>query len=320
MLDKPALMRRLATFLLTWLSGLVACSGSCADAKLREGGPTPYMRCLAGPAPSQRTGRAGDVSFVLQGRTLELTPQRWPLRVAAFSGAGFGAPLRSADLARIKQLDADLVLMLGGLGESEASAQTNAHALAQLGRLVVWVAGGRDRPALIRAALKPLSEHANILDASAVVRIRIANNTLVPIAGADQGHYALDEDACGFAPSDLDAAAKDLGSPQGGERRWLLSWQAPAARGAVPGPAYSDTGVDLGSELLARFSERIGALGAVSAWPIGRQEISAPGPLGTAIVSRLFGPHLERPDGSRLDPGVLVLEVDREGVRAVGVR
>jgi hypothetical protein len=313
-------MRRLATCLLGALSGLVACSGSCADAKLREGGPTPYVRCLARPAPNERAGRVGGVAFALRGRTLELTPQQWPLRAAAFSGGGFGPALGDADLARLKQLDVDLVLMLGGLGDNEAAAQANAHALAQLGRLVLWVAGGRDRPGLIRAALAPLGDQANIIDASALARIRIANNTLVPIAGADQGRYALDDDACGFAPADLDAAIKELGSPQGAERRWLVSWQAPADRGAVPGPAHSETGVDLGSELLARFAERIGALGAVSAWPVGRAEISAPGPLSSAVVPRLFGPHLERPDGSRLEPGVLALEVDREGVRALGVR
>jgi hypothetical protein len=140
------------------------------------------------------------------------------------------------------------------------------------------------------------------------------------VAGADEGRYALDEEACGFAPRDLEALIKELATRPSADRRWLLSWQAPAGGGAASGPAHSDTGVDLGSELLAGFRARVGALGVVSAWPVGRAELSALGPLNERIVPRLFGPRLERPDGARVEPGVLALEVDRQGLRVTGVR
>jgi hypothetical protein len=296
------------------LAGSAACS-AWSDSRLRESGPTPFARCLAGSAPPERSGRLGSVGFELRERVLTLTPERWPLRVAAFSGAGFGAPLRAADLTRLKQSAPDLLLLLGGLGDDDAAAQVNARSLVALGRLVLLVQGGRDRPAVTRAALEALGEQAGIIDATVLHRIVIANNTLVPVAGAEQGRYAMNEDACGFATRDLDALAHELGTPASSERRWLLSWAAPAGRGSLPTAALSETGVELGSQALARFRERIGALGGLSSWPIGRSEASPTGPLTTRVVPRLFGPRLERPDGTRAEPGVLVVEIDREGVR-----
>jgi hypothetical protein len=256
----------------------------------------------------------------VKAHVLMLTPQRWPVRIAAFSGAGFGALLGNADLARLQQVDPDLVLMLGGLGERESSVETNARALAKLGRLVVFVAGGRDRASVFRPALAALGRDSNVVDATTLHRISIDNNTFVPIAGADQGRYAIDEDACGFAGKDLDALMDDLGRARGGELRWLLSWHAPAASGTANGPVHTESGVDIGSDLLGSFRERAGALGVLSAWPVGRAELGALGPLSERIVPRLFGPRLERSDGARVEPGVLALELDRQGLRVTGLR
>jgi hypothetical protein len=313
-------MRWLATIMIAALCGAGGCSAWAPDAKLRESGPTPYVRCLAGPPPRERAGRAGEISFAVKGQVLTLTPQRWPVRIAAFSGAGFGALLASADLARLEQVDPDVLLMLGGLGEREASVEANARALTKLGRLMVFVAGGRDRSSVVRPALAALGRDSNLVDATALRRIRIENNTFIPVAGAEQGRYALDEEACGFAGEDLAALVNDLGAVQSGELRWLLSWQAPAASGAAGGFVQTESGVDIGSELLGGFRERSGALGVLSAWPVGRAEVVAPGPLSERIVPRLFGPRLERPDGALLEPGVLALELDRQGLRVAGVR
>jgi hypothetical protein len=309
-------MRRFATILLYGLSGLLACSGCSAESKLREGGPTPYARCLAAPPPPARSGRIGDIAFKLQDRALALTPKHWPLRVAAFSGAGFGGPARASGLARLRESRADLLLMLGGLGESEPTAQASAKALAALGLPLLLVLGGRDSWRISQAAVEALGD-SSIINATALRQVSIANNTLVPIAGAEQGRYAVNEEACGFGRKDLEAAAKELGRAGSSERRWLISWQAPAAQGPLPSAARSEAGMELGSTSLGRFGERIGAIGALCAWPAGRQEPLPDGPLTSRVVPRLFGPRLERPDGSRVAPGFLLIELDDQGLRVV---
>jgi hypothetical protein len=186
--------------------------------------------------------------------------------------------------------------------------------------LVLFVAGGRDRASVFRPALAALGRDSNLVDATALHRIRIDNNTFIPVAGADQGRYAVDEDACGFAGKDLDALINELGTAQSGDLRWLLSWHAPAASGAAAGSVRTESGVDLGSDLLGSFRERSGALGVLSAWPVGRAEVGALGPLSERSVPRLFGPRLERPDGALVEPGVLALELDRQGLRVTGLR
>jgi hypothetical protein len=309
-------MRWLATILLYGLGGLSACSACSAESKLREGGPTPFTHCLAAAPPPARSGRIGDIAFELHDRVLTLTPRRWPLRVAAFSGAGFGSPARASGLARLRESGADLLLMLGGLGESEPIAQASAKALAALGQPMLLVLGGRDTWRISEAALEGLGD-SSIINATTLRRISIANNTLVPVAGAEQGRYAVNEEACGFGRKDLEAAAKELGPTKGSERRWLISWQAPAAQGPLPSAARSEAGMELGSTSLGRFGERIGAIGALCAWPAGRQETSPDGPLTARLVPRLFGPLLERPDSSRVAPGFLLIELDDQGLRVV---
>jgi hypothetical protein len=306
-------MRWLATILLYGLSGLSACS---AESKLREGGPTPYTHCLAAAPPPARSGRIGDIAFKLHDRVLALSPKRWPLRIAAFSGAGFGGPVRASGLARLRESKADLLLMLGGLGESAPIAEASAKALAALGQPILLVLGGRDSWRISQAALEGLGG-SSIIDVTALRRISIANNTLVPVAGAEQGRYAVNEEACGFGRKDLEAAATELGPAKAAERRWLISWQAPAAQGSVPSAARSEAGMELGSASLGRFGERIGAIGALCAWPAGRQETSPDGPLTARLVPRLFGPRLERPDSSRVAPGFLLIELDDQGLRVV---
>jgi hypothetical protein len=275
---------------------------------------------LAARAPTDRNGRIGGVSFAVHERTLTVTPERWPLRIAAFSGAGFGLPLRAAELTRIQQSHADVVLLVGGLGDDDANAVENAKALSSSGRLVITLLGGRDRMAIARAAFEAAGEHAGIIDATALRRVSVANNTLVTVAGAEQGRYAVDADACGFSPNDLAALAKELGGPSANERRWLLSWQAPAARPGLPSLVRTDQGLELGSRQLGQFAEQIGALGAISAWPVGRSDPQAKGPLASLSVPRLFGPREEYPDGSRREPGLSVIEADRDGLRLVGGR
>jgi hypothetical protein len=309
-------MRWLATVVLLGLCGSMACSAWSTESKLREGGPTPYTRCLAAAPPPARTGRIGELAFTLRDRVLTLNPKHFPVRMAAFSSAGFGGPPRAAELSKLRQSGADVLLMLGGLGDTQPVAEASAKALASLKRPVLLVLGGRDSWSISQAAIEALGD-SSVINATALRRVVIANNTLVPIAGAEQGTYALNEAACGFAGKDLEAAAKELGSSLATERRWLISWQAAQGRGPLPSASRSQTGVELGSAGLARFAERIGALGTLGAWPAGREDPLPAGPLTARLVPRLFGPRLERSDGSRANLGILSIELDDQGLRVL---
>src|SRR5215510_3662177 len=103
-------MRRRA---FVWMSALAACSAFSVESKLRESGAAPYVRCWAAPADGDQSGQHGDISFELRSRVLTLRPARWPLRIAAFSAAGFGPPPTAADVQRLRASDAQLFLMLG---------------------------------------------------------------------------------------------------------------------------------------------------------------------------------------------------------------
>ena len=308
-------MRWLATTVVCGLSIATACSAWSADSKLREAGPTPYVRCLAAPAPKAQSGQFGQLGFALQDRTLTLKPKRWPLRMAAFSAPGFGPAPRASDLAPLRQANVDLLLMLGGLGDSEANAEASAKALAGLGKPLLVLLGGRDRLGDSESAIDAAGP--SIMNITALRAVRIAGNTLVPVAGADHGRYAVADDACGFGAKDLAAIATDLGAVRAGERRWLVSWQAAAGTATLPSPAVSATGLDLGSPDLGRFAQQIGAVGALCAWPAGRYEPLVAGPLAGMCLPRLYGPWVERPDGTRVVPGFVVIELDDQGLRVV---
>jgi hypothetical protein len=294
------------------LSG-VGCS---AESKLRKAGNTPYVRCVAGPEPGARTLRAGPWTFEIKQRVLRVQGPSRPLRIAAWSAPGFaGAPGTDA-LARLRAAEVDLLVLLGGLGEGAPAAMATAQALASLSTPSLVVLGGRDTWAAHEKALEDLPESARIIDGTVLRAIRIGSNTFVPLPGAELGRYAVQPAACGFDQADLDGAARELGAVQTGESRWLLSWQAPAALAGSPGPK-SATGIALGSPLVARFADMIGARGGLYAWPNDESSVSAPRRLGLAAVPRLFGPRRETSSGGLTDNALLVLEVSADGVNVV---
>lgn len=282
-----------------------------SERKLREEGATPFTRCNAAAAPRERTGGAAGVSIGVKERVVQLSKSAPALRLGVFAAPGLGGPPSASALESLRATRADVLLMLGGLGESREVASATVKSLASLGRLVLVVLGGRDAYRVAHEALDAAPEDTWVVDATALRSIRIGSDVLIPWGGSEQGRYALDERHCGFGEQDVREAVEALGRAPAGERRWLASWQAlpePAER-----PAIRD-GHELGAELV-RLSESLGIQGSLGAWPAGMAAESQPGPLSELRVPRAWGPPDERSDGTSLPSGASVLIFETDGPR-----
>jgi hypothetical protein len=211
------------------------------------------------------------------------------------SGSDLFAPPPNV-LEYLRQTQADVFVVLGGLGRTNAQAVQSARALESLQRLVLVVRGGADN-----FELDPANTGSRVFDASGVRSVRIGKDTLVLWPGADQGRYALDPSRCGFGEAELQSALAELGPLEPAERRWLLTWQAPE-----PGSA------------LTAFVRKAGVGGVLYAWP-PQPEVppSAWDSAHPQLVPRAWGPLPEGPDGHATEPGALVLRLDREGPHLV---
>ena len=293
----------------------IACSlGACSlwsERQLREEGPSPFTRCGAAAAPRERSGEIAGVSIRVSERMVQLSKSAPGLRLAVFGAAGLGGPPSSAALERLRATRADVLLLLGGLGESPAVASATVKTLASLGRLVLVVLGGRDAYRVAHDALREAPDDAWILDATALRSIRIGHHVLIPWGGSEQGRYALDEGHCGFGARDVREAVAALGPAPAGERRWLASWQALPTASERAAIRDSD---ELGAQLV-RLAESLGIQGSLAAWPADSAPEPEPGRLKALRVPRAWGPPDERSDGTPRPAGASVLVFETDGPR-----
>ncbi|MGD8860728.1 MAG: hypothetical protein PVI30_12020 [Myxococcales bacterium] len=319
-------MGRLPRWALLGLSLLAGC-GSCGRAGPSAGdGPTPHVRCIAGSPPAEGRIEVGGTILTIQGRELKVEGLDPPITLAAFSGPAPAPTVPSELLAALKAAAPDLVLMLGGAGDTPEQARTTLEALAGLPAPTLFLAGGRDVPQRVHEARAALGAPAErIIDVTPLQSIRVGNDTLVPVAGAAGGRYAAGPEACGHTLEDLKGLAADLGPAPADGRRYLLAWNAPGLGGAAA-VARTDTGVDVGSADLAELARRVGAPGGLFAWPrvqalrpaasAGARPLS-PGEAAAdlrMVVPRLGAPAVERADGSRLPPGFALVSLDEHGL------
>lgn len=311
-----------------WVIVLCALAGcdACGPGALEVGGPTPYVRCLAADPPRSETLAVGALRLAIEERALRITGLRDEVRIAAFAGPALGPPPDAAVLRRLTEAKPDLLLSLGGLGDSSTTAAATVKALASLAAPTLVVAGGRDTRERMRDALAAQPDGARkVIDITALDAVRLRRDTLVPVAGASNGRYALEPRACGYALDDLKARASELGARSSDEHRWLVAWEAPGEGGPLS-VARGHAGIDAGSVDLAELARRIGAGGGVFAWPdvqllrpsAGDGTRAVPSGVPAAdlrvVVPRLTGPAHERSDGTRVLPGFVVLRFDAAGL------
>jgi hypothetical protein len=310
---------------------LAGCSNCLGGGPLEVGGDTPYVRCLAAKTGTNGSFRVGAVSIKTRGRELSLDGLPRRLVLAAFAGPGFGPPPGPATIATLRAAKPDLMLLLGDIGDSAATARATLTALASLPIPTLLLAGGRDsRDRILEAEGALGGDRQRIIDVTTIRNVRIASDTLIPVAGAADGHYATDAQACGYGLQDLKNMASELGDRRE-SRRWLLAWQAPSSTGPF-GVARDQSGVELGSATLAELAKRIAAPGGIFAWPHaqllrpsaagGTRSLGPDSPANDLqiVVPRLTGAAMERSDGSRVLPGFALLRLDTEGLRWLEAR
>ena len=289
------------------LTGCGSCQrGPASD--LRVEGPTPYVRCLADEPPDDRSFRMGAFAAEVTDGVLRLRAQG-PVRLAVFSGPAPSTASIDEALALLPEVE--LLVVLGGLGDSEAQAAATLAALAATDTAVLFIAGGRDDAVVLATVFEDLESEATerVLNATALERIVIGGDALVPIGGAPGGRYARTDTACGYGEEDLRLRAEALGAAGEGERRWLLSWAAPTGLG--PGIE----GAEVGDDGLASFAETVGAAGGLHAWPRELAGLGVEGGHGPQrVVSPIAGPASERADGTRVLPRPLILRLDEGGL------
>jgi hypothetical protein len=288
-------------------------------------GATPYVRCLAADPPPDSVTRVGGAVLRMRDGALRIEGLGSAVTIAAFAGPGFASPPSAAQLQALNAVRPKLVLVLGGIGDSPAIAAATLTALASVPVPTLILAGGRDNRETIERAREGLEQEAavRITDVTTARSISIGDDMFFPVAGALHGRYALHDDACGYAESDLEA--RDVGKAKGSGRKWLLAWEAPSELGNAA-VSRDERGLDLGSRALAEFAARVGARGGLFAWP----EVQTMRPSADAghrraavvvaepdlrlVVPRWTGPALERSDGSRVPAGFALLRLDRSGL------
>lgn len=299
-------------FIVTALAVLTAC-GRSVPSELRVGGARGFVRCLALEPPSAREWQVGGLTLAIEERVLTIRGAASPLHVAAFAGPAPASDDGAQVLRAVKARRPQLVLVLGGLGDDREQAAKVARALAATGLLTLFVAGGRDEPEVVAAALAALDddERDRVLDVTAIERVVLAGAELVPIGGAPGGRYARGLGACGHDAADLDARAVALGGTPDGMRRVLVSWAA-----ASPAPGIDRA--DAGDAELERFARRVGAADALAAWPRERAGHALPGGGLRRIFPAVGGLALLGVEGGRAPAGATFLALGPSGLSVDG--
>lgn len=283
------------------LASLWVAACSCSGAGPTAAGPTPYVRCaMREPAPIDAT--VGALHLHGEGRTLTIEGAAAPLRIAAFRGAALAEEPLEPALDEIEAGGPALQIALGSLGDDAAYVQALLTALATLSTPTLVVLGGRDHPADLDTALAalPPEARARIVDASAYRRIDVGGVELIPAAGAPEGRYARDDEACGLGAGDAESIASDVGEAEGAPPRFLISFAGPA-------PLPGIDGGEAGSASIAALAEAVGARATLYAWP------DAAGTATALLVPPLAGPPALLADGARLSPGALGVTLSETG-------
>jgi len=227
------------------LLGLAACgSGSPAVPAGSQVGPAltaalaaaeqaraPW-RCAApdGPAAPDETIPSGAHAWKLAGHTLSRTGKASDVVIGAIADAGGSAPATLAALGRLrgKLARADLVLVLGGMGTTQAELEATLGMLGDKAPFpIVAVPGDLEAMPALAAASKALrARGVTVIDGRMIQQIEAPGIAIAAIGGAGaRGRLVSGDDGCAYREADATAALLALTTRPG--IRIVASAEAP---------------------------------------------------------------------------------------------
>ena len=293
------------------LSFLAGCGHGCgcggASSFRVEDVPTPYVRCVGAEA-DQRTLAVGAGTLRIEGHSAQIDGVS-RVRLGVVAGP---APYRIGNAA-MPEIPADLLVVLGSIGDTSEAASETLRAVAAAGKPVLLLAGGRDRWATWEDALDALDGDVRerFVDARGLWKLEAAGTEIALLSGAPGGRYALDADACGVGDDDVDAIADTFGDPDEGTPRALIAWAAPRGWPVAVGLG----GRNAGDPLVASLAKAIGAQAGVFAFPREGRRVVPGERGGQAIAPSVWDPITPDTEGRRTPPQTVLMTLTKDGIR-----
>jgi hypothetical protein len=274
------------------LGGCSGCGGP--PSQLVVEGRYGYLRCASLEPGRQEPWESQGLRLSVSERTLSVgaSDERLELAVIAGPGPGPAASTLASLRAALERRPADVVVMLGGLGDTENSALATLRGLAGMPTLSLLMGGGRDDGEVWQDAFDELTdaELASVVDARGLRALRFGGSDLMLWSGGPEGRYARTRLSCGF---DGDEVEERLHAVDDVSVVGLISWTAPA------GVGFGLAGLDVGSESLAASWQSLGNPLGVFAWPAVLGELAPEeGGASSYFVQRLEGLPALRADGT----------------------
>jgi hypothetical protein len=222
------------------------------------------------------------------------------IRVAAFSGPAFFAAPGPRELSALRAASPDLLLLLGDIGDQPATAHATLARLADLQLPTLVLAGGRETWRSVGDALRSLEAKGSwLVDITTLDAVRVSGATLIPVAGARDGHYARSDQSCGYAREDVARMAARL-EALGAASRIVVGWEAP----------------EFGGRSAPNVVREVGGAEGLFAWPVGPPwELGESGEDDPEVprissVPRLVGAAGESVDGARVAAGFRLFQLE----------
>lgn len=197
-------------------------------------------RCAApdGPVAADATIPIGPHTWKLNGHTLSRAGRPADFVIGAIADAGGSAPATLAAIGRLraKLTRADLVLVLGGMGTTQAELEASLGVLGDHPTFPIVVLPGdlESVPALTAASAALRSRGVTVLDGRLVHAIEAPGVAIAALGGAGaRGRLVAADDGCAYRDTDVTAALIALTDRPG--IRIAASAEAPrSTRGGEP--------------------------------------------------------------------------------------
>ncbi len=267
-------------------------------------------RCAApdGPKLAEETLAAGKRPWKLADSTMQLAGEG-AIAIGVIADAGGTAPRTLAALGalRTQLADADLVLVLGGMGASQAEIEATLGALAGGAAPVVALAGDLEPAGEQAAAIARLRAQGRaVIDGRLARWLELPGATIATIPGASAtARLVAGAEGCGYRTADVAAVLGELTKRDG--LRILASAEAP--RIAVGGEPAGELALTAGAPHAIDVALHGPTAEAATSERAGRRDGSAAAltPGSSDATTRLPGP--------RRAPSAGMLLVEKTGWR-----